>query len=170
MEPNIGKSKLKLKKKQVELISLGLLMACRSMLAFFNRSLRESGLTVQQIYCLYGINEYRGHHLRYIAGKLYMDKSSITRCVHNLKEYIKVEHHDGNKKHLYAELTVAGTEKFNIWFPKVLELENSIGALIKDRDSFISFIHTFSGDLSKKAIALKKIADSPSLDKPEEDS
>lgn len=140
---------LQLKSKNVELIGLGITMASRSLISFFNKKLRLSGLTIQQIYCLYAVKQYVGKNLGYIADKLYIDRSTMSRQIAGIKEYIKLRQ-SGDRRYLYPEVTEKGETFLKQWMPKVLELEQGIGVFVDNKSDFIEFIHTFSSDLIKR--------------------
>lgn len=142
---------LKLKSKNTELIGLGIAMAARSLTAFFNKELKLSGLTIKQIYCLYAVKEYTGKSLSFIADKLYIDRSTMSRQIAGIKAYVKLNK-SGDRRYLYPEVTEEGEAFLKRWMPKILELERGVGAFVEDKAEFVEFIHTFSSALAKKAI------------------
>lgn len=152
-ELNIKEKEI-LKTCDIELVGLSVIMAARAVEKFFNRRLKKSGITMQQIYAMYAIAEYRGKNISYIASKLYMDRSTLTRGIYKISDYVKVYKDPSDKRYGYPGLTESGSEILKKWLPRIIHLEKGLGAIVADKSDFIRFIQTFSSDIVKNKMSL----------------
>lgn len=156
-----------LKTGSVELVGLSILMAARSIENFFNRKLSKSGVTMSQVYALYAISEYRGKNISYIAKKLCMDRSTLTRRINLTKQYVTLYKEPSDKRNAYPGLTPEGAEFLKKWMPKLMSLEKGIGVFVSDKENFIKFIKSFSSDIVNNKIRadiLDVVANEPIFD------
>lgn len=142
-----------LKTCDIELVGLSVTMAARAVEKFFNRRLKKSGITMQQIYTMYAIAEYRGKSISYIASKLYMDRSTLSRGIDKIPDHVKIYKDHSDKRYGYPGLTESGVELLKKWFPRIINLEKGLGAIVSDKSDFIKFIQTFSSDIVKNKMS-----------------
>lgn len=152
-----------LKCGKTNLVGLGTLMVSRSITNYLNKGIKESGLTITQIYALLLVDKFRGEHMSYISAKGIMDRTTLTRALYSMREYASV-HRDpnGDLRFVYPALTQKGGDFLEKWMPKVLELEEGLEIPAGDGEAFIRFVNFFSSELAylnKKN--KKKPADAP---------
>jgi DNA-binding MarR family transcriptional regulator len=139
----------------VELLGLGICMASRSILNLFNKHLREYDVTMNQVYLLYALAEYRGHNIGFIANKMFMNYKSMMVCIRSMPKYVEIYKDPSDKRALYPALTKEGATFLKEIMPKIIELEKGIGIFAKDKPDFINFVYKFSGEITKNARAIK---------------
>lgn len=147
---------LSLKSRNIELVGLGITMASRSVSKFFNKSLRKYGITMNQVYVMYAIAEYRGYNIGYIAKKLLIEHCALKQCMESIEKYVKIYKDPQDKRAYCPALTQEGSEFLKKIMPKMLELEEAIGLLTKDKDFFIDFVNKFSTDMARSTLKLKR--------------
>lgn len=144
-----------LKTCDVELLGLGICMASRSIANFFNKHLRKYNITMNQVYILYAIAEYRGNNIGFIAKKMFMNYKSMKVCIMSMPKYVKIHKNSKDKRAVYPALTKEGATFLKEIMPKIMELEQGIGIFAKDKPDFINFVYNFSGEISKSARCIK---------------
>ena len=144
-----------LKTCDVELLGLGISMASRAVSNFFNKHLKKDGVTMNQVYLLYAIAEYRGNNIGYIAKKMFMNYKSMMVCVRSMPKYVDIYKNSMDKRSLYPGLTREGAVFLKEVMPKIIELEQGIGMFAKDKQDFINFVYNFSGEITKHARSVK---------------
>lgn len=140
-----------LKTCDIELLGLSVCMASRSISNLFNRNLRRYGTTMNKVYILYALSEYRGHNIGYIAKKLFMNYKSMMVCIKSMSKYVEMHKTSDDKRSIYPGLTSEGATFLKEMMPKMIGLEQGIGLFVKDKQDFINFIYNFSGDIYKKS-------------------
>jgi DNA-binding MarR family transcriptional regulator len=153
------KGSLSLKSCEVELIGLGITMAARYVFRFFNKSLKDFGVTMTQAYVMYAISEYRGHTTSYIAKKLYVKHRALSECILLIKGYVKVHRHTEpymDSRATYPALTRKGAAVLKKIMPKLIEIEKEIGMDIEGKEFLIKFIENFSTQMVKSTLRIKK--------------
>ncbi len=146
-----------LKTCSVQLVGLSVKMASRSVEKFFNRKLKKYGTTMAEIYAMYAISEYRGKSVAYMAEKLYMDRTTLTRQINKNKKYVLIYKNDMDKRFAYPALTPEGAEFLKKLMPKVMEIEKGLGILVSGKENFIKFIDTFSSDIVKNKVKVESL-------------
>jgi DNA-binding MarR family transcriptional regulator len=144
-----------LKTCDIELLGLGICMASRSIANFFNKHLRKHGVTMNQVYILYAIAEYRGSNIGFIAKKMFMNYKSMMVCIRSMKKYVEIHKNSNDKRSIYPALTKDGAIFLKEIMPKIIELEQGIGIFSKDKPDFINFVYNFSGEITKNARVVK---------------
>jgi len=144
-----------LKTCDIELLGLGICMASRAISNLFNRHLRKYNITMNQVYLLYAVAEYRGKNIGYISKKMFMNYKSMMVCLRSMEKYVEVYRDSSDKRSLYPGLTKEGATFLKEVMPKIIELEQNIGILAKDKHDFINFVYNFSGDITKSARLIK---------------
>lgn len=149
------KDALILKSCDVELLGFSIMIASRSINTFFNKHLKKYNLTMNQAYILYTIAEYRGNNLDYMAKKIFINYKSMRVTINSLGDYVEIHKSRKDKRSVYPALTEKGAIFLQKIMPKVIDLEEGIGIMAKDKSDFINFVYKFSGDLDKKARKIK---------------
>lgn len=144
-----------LKTCDVELLGLGICMASRAIANFFNRNLRKHNITMNQVYLLYAVAEYRGKNIGFIAKKMYMNYKSMMVCIRSMPKYVEIYKNSSDKRAIYPALTKEGAIFLKEIMPKIMELEQGIGIFAKDKHDFINFVYNFSGEITKSARVIK---------------
>ncbi len=144
-----------LKTCEVELLGLGISMASRAIYNLFNKHLREYKVTMNQVYLLYALAEYRGKNIGFIAKKMFMNYKSMMVCIKSMPKYVEIFKNPSDKRSLYPGLTKEGAEFLKEVMPKIIELEKRIGIMSKDKQDFIKFVYGFSGEITKSARGIK---------------
>lgn len=140
-----------LKTCDVELLGLGISMASRAISNFFNTNLRKYGVTMNQMYLMYALAEYRGKNVGFIAKKMFMNYKSMMVCIRSMPKYVETHKNSADKRSVYPALTKEGSTFLKEMMPKMMELEQGIGIFAKDKNDFINFVYNFSGEITKKA-------------------
>jgi DNA-binding MarR family transcriptional regulator len=149
------KDELSLRSSNVKLIGLGLTMASRAVRMFFDKALKDYGISMNQAYIMYAIAEYRDHHAQYISKKLFISRSSLWLFIDGMKEYVSIHKLPG-KRFKFPALTKKGSELLMIIMPKIIKIEKEISLLVKGGDFFIEFISIFSTEIVKSTLKLNK--------------
>jgi len=144
-----------LKTCDIELLGLGVCMASRAISNFFNKHLRNHGVTMNQVYLLYAVAEYRGKNIGYMAKKMFMNYKSMMVCIRSMPKYVEIYKNSNDKRSLYPALTKEGAIFLKEIMPKIIELEQGIGIFAKDKPDFINFVYNFSGEITKSARSIK---------------
>lgn len=144
-----------LKTCDIELLGLGICMASRAISNFFNINLRKYDITMNQVYILYAIAEYRGKNIGFISKKMFMNYRSMMVCARSMPKYVEIHKNPSDKRALYPALTKDGATFLKEIMPKIIELEQGIGMFAKDKPDFINFVYNFSGEITKNARAIK---------------
>src|SRR5947207_2533753 len=112
-----------LKTCDIELLGLGICMASRAIANFFNKHLRKYDVTMNQVYLLYALAEYRGHNIGFIAKKMFMNYKSMMVCIRSMPKYVEIYKNSSDKRALYPGLTKEGATFLKEVMPKIIELE-----------------------------------------------
>ena len=133
----------------VPMVGLSVTMAARSIESFFNKKLKDSGVTMSKLYIMYALAEYRGRSISYISNKLGMDRTTLHRMISHNKAHFAFYKNPLNGINSYPALTSEGAEFLKKWMPRLLSLEKGLGFLVQDKENFINFIKKFSSDIVK---------------------
>jgi DNA-binding MarR family transcriptional regulator len=151
----MSKDSLILKTCEVELLGLGITMASRSIANFFNKYLKKYNVTMNQVYILYAVAEYRGNNLDYMAHKMFINHKSMMVTMKSMPDYVEMHKSRHDKRSIYPALTEKGANFLKKVMPALIDLEEGIGLLAKGKSEFIEFVYRFSGAITKKSRKFK---------------
>ncbi len=95
---------------QIDLLSFKLMAAQRSINRWLNRKIQATGLTAQQFYLLYILDNSGERGLTELGGELCLDRTTITRNLKAMPKLAKTVPSKGDRRLKVATITPEGSK------------------------------------------------------------